>query len=235
MQAARRDDRHVARVRHRGNEAHGRGLFPAVVASRFKALRHHRIHASGLGLQGKLHAADHVDHFDAVFVQMSCPRLGVACAGEHDGHAEFHNALHVLLHSGVQERHIDGKRFARGGGLKLLDLVSQDFRVHAACAQNAKSPGSAHGAGQFPTAAPHHARLDDWHLDAQQIANPVARLHASKVAVLPRHVNPWRSNQSPNTVNDHMWRHLSGSRPCLNDNSVAVRASPFIPRVSFNT
>ncbi len=205
VQPARRDDRHPARFRHRWDQAHGRRFLAAVVASGFKPFGHHRIHPGRFRLQRKLHAAHHVHHLDAMGFQVRGPRRWVARAREHDGHLHVHDALHVFLHGGIEQRHVHGKRPSRCRGLGFCDVVAKHLGVHASRAQNPKPACVAHRARQFPPAAPHHAGLDDGHLDAQKGAHSVFRVHGVKFGragpiphlrskrSCPGQERPWRS------------------------------------------
>ena len=156
-----------------GTKTHGRRFFPAVVTASLKALGHHRIHPGFLGLQGKLDAAHHMHHLDAMFLQMLRPRPRVARAGEHNGDAEFDDARHVLFHRGIKQGDVHGEGLPGCGGLDLLDLVPQHLGIHAPRAQNPQSPSPTDSAGQLPSTAPHHARLDDGQLHAQKGAHAV--------------------------------------------------------------
>lgn len=76
--------------------------------------------------------------FDVSLLQLACPRLGVASGGKYNGYFFFGDDLHVIFYSRHKQRHIHCEGPVCSG-LALSDVVSQDVRVHAACAENSQT------------------------------------------------------------------------------------------------
>ena len=101
--------------------------------------------------------------------QMIRPFPGGSRAGEHHGHLLLHDGGHVLLHGGIQQRHVDRKS-PRPLVLDPAHFRPEFVRIHRAGPEGAKPPCPAHRHDELCPSAPHHASLNDRVSDAEHIA-----------------------------------------------------------------
>ena len=144
----------------------------------FKAFGHDGIHAGEFAFFGKAGIGHHMHNGDALFLQHGRPGCRVAGAGKHNLHAFLQDNLHVFVDIRIEQGHIHPERFV-GGLPAFADLFAQDFRVHAAAADETQAAGIGNGRCQFPAAAPDHAALDDGVLYAEKPGDAV--VHTAKV------------------------------------------------------
>ena len=99
-------------------------------------------------------------YLDAMFVQPSRPFLGAASRGEHDFDFLLGDDLHQFSGLRTHQRHVHAE-WVSCGLTALDDMFPQHFGRHRAGTNQSKSTRVAHGGGEFPSAAPHHATGDN--------------------------------------------------------------------------
>ena len=99
--------------------------------------------------------------------------LRTARRGEDDGHMTIDKDVHELVYFGIHERNVNAPGLV-GGRLELADVLQEGVRMHRTGTQKAQASAVAHGCGQPPATAPHHASGDDGIGDAEQAAYSVA-------------------------------------------------------------
>ena len=153
-----RHDRDLHRVRHLGNQCHGRTL--SDVAAGFHAFRHHRVRAAALHPPCQSYGSHNRDHLDSGFFPHAHILFRGSRAGRHDLHAFLYNDLRYLIRIGAHQHDIHaeglpGQRFC------FAHLLPHPLTGGACRPNQPQSACLRHTGGQMMLRNPCHTALDD--------------------------------------------------------------------------